>query len=492
MSLCFVLDRAAFEQPEARWTIAQVAPLLDAPWRLAPEGAATGDDELVVWVGGRDRAPQAAAAIVPFADWPRWEPAALGLGTFDRAPLVCPGGACPPPELGRELPAAWLRSIFFLLSREEEVLDPRRDSWECFSGFYTRLHEMGVLGRPLVNLHAAQLRSRLDAGARAQGRTLERAPRWKNGARFAAAITHDVDDVRLYSGRQAWRLLRLARSPRDYAFRGGLTAMKRALLHRGGDPYSAFDRWVAEEERRGFRSTFYVCPPRPSPRHEYDAMYTLDDRLSFGGARVTVAEMLRSLHGRGFEIGLHGSYLSHRRAAELARQKRQIEEGLGAPVDGIRQHFLRFDASVTWQAQEEAGFACDSTLGYNETPGFRAGIAAPFLPWNLSARRPHRLLELPLTCMDGALFRSLGLHPEAAVRATLEHLDQVEAAGGLAGLLWHPNVAAVEHFPGWWDCWVAALDRLGERGAWVAPSRDIAAWWTERSRQLALEPATAG
>lgn len=491
MSVCFVLDRTAFEHPEARWTIVQIAPLLDVPWRIAPEGASLGDDEVVAWVGDRARAPAEAAAVVPFEDWPRWDPPSLALATFDRAPLICADGACPPPASDRELPAPWLRSIFFLLSREEEMLDPRRDQWECFSGLYTRLHELGVLGQPLVHAHAAQLRGRLDAGVRARGRSLERVPRWKHGARFAAALSHDVDDVRLYSMSQAWRLLSLARSPRDYAFRGGLTALRRALVHPGDDPYSAFDRWAAEEERRGVRSTFYVCPPRPSPRHEYDAMYTLEDRLSFGGSRVTVAEMLRRLHGRGFEIGLHGSYLSHRSGEELARQKRQIEEGLGAPVDGIRQHFLRFDRNVTWKAQEEAGFACDATLGYNETIGFRAGIAAPFHPWNFASRRAHRLLELPLTCMDGALFRSLRLKPEAAEHATLEHLDRVEAAGGVAGLLWHPNAAAEEHFPGWWGCFIAALDRLGQRGAWVAPARDIAAWWTERNRQLALEPATA-
>lgn len=485
MSACIVLDERAAGQPEARWTIAQIAPLLDAPWRMTADARSAGDAEVVCFAGDPSHAPAEAAAVIPVAGWPRWDPATLGLATFDRAPLLCPGAACPPPAADRELPAPWLRSIHFLLSREEETLDPRRDQWECYSGHFTRLDELGVLGKPLVHAHAAQLRDRLDAACRARGRTLERVPRWKGGAPFAAALSHDVDDVRLYSVRQAARLLSLARGPGDYAFRGGLAALGRALFHRGDDPYSSFDRWAAEEERRGFRSTFYVCPPRPTRRHEYDATYALTDRLMFGGARVTVAEMLRQLHGRGFEIGLHGSYLSHRSGAELAKQKRQIEDGAGVTVGGIRQHFLRFDRALTWAAQDEAGFSCDSTLGYNETPGFRAGIAAPFHPWNPAARAPHRLLELPMTCMDSALFRGLRLDPAAARAATLEHLLQVEAAGGVAGLLWHPNAAAEPLFPGWWDCFIAALDRLEQRGAWVATSRDIAGWWTERSRGLA-------
>jgi len=484
VSVCFVLGRAAHEQPEVRWALAEIAPLLDLPWRIAPEGAAISDDEMAVWVGNHDAAPATAAAVVAFDGWPRWDPATLGVATFDRSPLVCPNGACPPPSSDRELPREWLRSIAFLLSREEETLDARRDSWECYSGFYTRLHELRVLGLPLVNAHAEQLRARLDAAARARGRELPRVPRWKNDARFAAALTHDVDDVQLRSFALGLRLLAQGRSIREFATREALFGASRG----GPDPYSQFERWIGEEERRGLRSTFYVFAPEPTRRHRDDAAYRWSDRIAFGSERVAVAEVFRRLHGRGFEIGLHGSYLSHRSPGELARQKRQIEEAVGAPVTGIRQHFLRFDRTATWAAQEEAGFTCDSTLGYNEVPGFRAGIAAPFHPWNAAARRPHRLLESPLTCMDGALFRSLKLKPPAAIEAALEHLGRVEAAGGVAGLLWHPNAAAEAHFPGWWECFVAALDHLQQRGAWVAPTREIAAWWEERSRRLALEP----
>lgn len=485
MRVRFVLDGAA-DRAEVRWTLGQIAPLLDLRWAIG--GAAGAEGEAEVWVGDPARAPAAAGAVIPLHDWPAWDPAALGVGSFDRAPLVCPGGACPPPAADRELPAPWLRSLFFLLSREEEGLDPRRDQWECYSGAFTRLRDLGVLGRPLVHLHAAQLRARLDAAARARGRELPREPRWPRGARFAAALTHDVDDVRRHSLAQAWRLLRQA--PRSYAVRGGLTALRHALARPAADPYSRFERWTGEAERRGFRSTFYVFA-RPARRHEYDALYTLSDRLAFGGRTVRVAEMLRELRGRGFEIGLHGSYLSHRSAPALAAEKREVERAVGGPVTGVRQHFLRFDRGTTWAAQEAAGFTHDATLGYNETPGFRAGIAAPFQPWDAARGAGHRLTAVPLTLMDGALFRGLGLAPPAALAATLAHLDEVEAVGGMAGLLWHPNVVAEDLYPGWWDCFTAALDRLEQRGAWVAPAGEIAAWWRERSLRLEGNPVPA-
>jgi peptidoglycan/xylan/chitin deacetylase (PgdA/CDA1 family) len=374
-----------------------------------------------------------------------------------------------------------------MLAREEERASTRRDQWECFAGNFSRMHELGVLDQPLVNLLVAQLARRVVSWCGQRGTRHEPVPRWKNGARFAVALTHDVDDVQLYSLRNAWRLLGLVRGPRSYAFRKAVDTTLRTLARagRGRDPYWNFDRWAAEESRRGFRSCFYFCPPAPATRHEYDALYTMADRLEFEGRRTTVAELIRTLGERGFEIGLHGGYMSHLDADELAREKRQIEEAAGRAIGGVRQHFLRFEAARTWGAQERAGFGYDSTLGYNEAIGFRAGIAAPFHPWDAARARAMDLLELPLTAMDGALFRTMKLDPAAAAAKVCEHLNRVEDVGGLAVLLWHPNAAAEEHFPGWWPCYLAALDHIAARHAWVATPSEIAAWWRDRSARLA-------
>jgi peptidoglycan/xylan/chitin deacetylase (PgdA/CDA1 family) len=480
---CFVLDPFVRERPAAVHAIETVASLLELPWRIAAPGAEPRDDEAVVFAGEPAAAPPDPAAVIAVRDWPEWDLAALRTGRFEGEPLPCPRGALEPPGGERELPQPWLRAVAWLIGREEERSDPRRDQWDCYSGFFTRLGELGILDRPLVNRLATQLERRILAWCERRHVRCESLPRWKNGARFAAALTHDVDDVQLYSLRGAFRLLSRASGPSSYAMRAGAAMALRTLAHgrRRSDPYWNFERWVAEEQRHGFRSTFYVFAPAPRARHENDALYTFGDRLRFEGERITVAELWRRLAGRGFEIGLHGSYLSHLDAAELSSQKRQIEHALGGAIGGTRQHFLRFDVGRTWQAQAEAGFEHDATLGYNEAVGFRAGIAAPFRPWDLERSAPHPLLELPLSLMDGTLFRTLKLDGETAARRVRDHLDAVEEAGGLAVLLWHPNAADEEHFPGWWPSYVAALDHLAARGAWVAPAREIAEWWKERT-----------
>jgi hypothetical protein len=82
--------------------------------------------------------------------------------------------------------------------------------------------------------------------------------------------------------------------------------------------------------------------------------------------------------------------------------------------------------------------------------------------------------------MDGTLFRTFGMTGEAAGELVRKHLDAVESEGGLAVLLWHPNSADRTHYPGWWEAWEAALDRLAERGAWVTNGRAIAEHWRKR------------
>jgi hypothetical protein len=206
------------------------------------------------------------------------------------------------------------------------------------------------------------------------------------------------------------------------------------------------------------------------------------DPVTFHGRRTSVSRMMARMVERGFDVGLHGSYLSHVDSAEIGRQKRSVEHAAGHVITGGRQHFLRFDVRRTWEAQERAGMRYDTTLGYNEAIGFRAGIAAPFRPWNPSRRAAHDLIEVPLTVMDGTLFRTLGFDATGAIARTQAHLEKVEEVGGLAGLLWHPNAVAQSLHAGWWQAWLATLDWLAERDAWVTSAGEIAAWWRQRER----------
>lgn len=485
MIVQFRLDEASRARPDIAYAIGTIAPLLDAPYRILPPGAGQEPGAPIVFVGDPAHAPADAAVTIRATRWAAWPPDRVDAASFDGTPLLVGPEADLEASSERELPSAWLRTVLFVLLREEELLSSARDQWECFSGFQSRLYALKLLDRPLLHGLVDLLARRLRAWSERSHVTLPAVPRWRNGAPFAAALSHDVDWTRRFSVTEGLRLLSRGRSPRSYALRHGLSTVAAALGRDRAlpDPYWNFDRWMKEEADRGHRSAFYFFADRPSPLHPYDATYRYSDPIRFQGETTTIAGMMRRMSEAGFEVGLHGSYRSHRDGDELARQRADVERAVGSPIVGLRQHFLRFDVASTWQAQERAGFLYDSTLGYNEALGFRAGLAAPFHPFDPGAGRPMRLLELPVTAMDGVLFRTLKLDGAEASRRIVAHLEEVEAARGLAVLLWHPNVADTEAFPGWWEAYLAALDYLQRRGAWVATPRDLSVWWLERSAQ---------
>ncbi len=491
MTACLVYEERLWRNPEVRYAMEAVAGLLEIPWRSAVAGQPLASGEAPVFVGPGTPAPPDAAAVIPIDSWERWDSNEVRSTLFEGDPLLYCGRDLPSARTPRELPPSWLRSIAWLLTREEEIRESHRDEWNCFAAPTSRLHELGLLDRPLINLHARQLERRIRSWCEERRITPAHVPRWKDEARFAVALTHDVDNLRRYSFEEAYRLVRQARDLRSYAFRAGASMALRTLTRgaRAGDPYWNFERWLGEEGRFGWRSSFFFCSPDPAQRHPYDPTYVMGDPVEFEGRRIQLQDLLRLLASRGLDIGLHGGYQSYQSSAELDREKRQIESASGQPVRGTRQHFLRFDPRTTWPAQEEAGFLYDSTLGYNEAIGHRAGIAAPFHPWHAERAMPLHLLELPLTVMDGALFGTWKLSASLAFRRIEAILAAVEETGGLAVLLWHPASASGEHFPGWWDCYRETLRLLAERRAWVASGAEIAQWWLEREKLLAAPAA---
>ena len=113
---------------------------------------------------------------------------------------------------------------------------------------------------------------------------------------------------------------------------------------------------------------------------------------------VTFRTGQQSLLKQGCELGVHGIDAWH--SVEKGRNELSSNRSGSRRVatSGIRMHWLLRDAR-TPSVLEEAGYVYDSTFGYNETVGYRAGTSQVFRP--LGAQT---LLELPLHIQDGALF----------------------------------------------------------------------------------------
>lgn len=395
---------------------------------------------------------------------------------------------------GRSIPVESLFSleqrqwIFRELTRQDEV-ESAYDAGERLT--WTKEHmspgRQEQIQRPTLDEFIVKWQGRLSTFDLEQNAE----PTWPEAKPFALCITHDVDHVssfgmsRLYRrffryarypGRQIGELAKLALiSSRGTAS----TLVKKSLLQRP-DSISQIAEWMKIEDALGFRSTFFFLPSTVRPWHPFDCDYSFSDSVLFDGHRMSVAQMMREIVGRGWDVGLHGSYYSATVPGMLRHQKEELERVLGRAVLTTRQHTLQYDPRLTPTLQAEAGLMADSTQGFNDLIGFRAGTSFPYLCWDWQKKRTLPLLEVPLHIQDGPLIRGSRTEMEA-IEACLELMDAVQSVGGCLVMLWHPWVLATDIGL---NVFRSILEEAKLRNAWGCSLRRLVDWWISRSRRI--------
>jgi hypothetical protein len=146
-------------------------------------------------------------------------------------------------------------------------------------------------------------------------------------------------------------------------------------------------------------------------------------------------------------------------------------------------HWLYF-GNETPALLERAGYAYDSTSGYNEAVGFRAGTSQVFKPAGVT-----HLLELPMHIQDTALFYPdrMNLSESEAWTRCMDVITQCRNAGGVITVSWHDRSLAPERL---WDAFYdRLLSELDSASTWFATARDAVAWFRKR-RQIRFAHAS--
>src|SRR5262249_14599496 len=130
---------------------------------------------------------------------------------------------------------------------------------------------------------------------------------------------------------------------------------------------------------------------KSSPYSDHDSGYDLFDSK--------IQAVSRWACENGIELGAHPGYYTYLLQQHLSDQLESIRRAAGTRHIGGRQHYLRWSPQ-TWEDWEMCGMAYDSSLGYADEIGFRAGTCIPYRPWLLGPGREASLLEIPLTVMD--------------------------------------------------------------------------------------------
>jgi hypothetical protein len=315
------------------------------------------------------------------------------------------------------------------------------------------------------------------------------------GYTFIACLTHDVDHPAIrnhvFDHTMFGFLYRATAGSIIDFFRGrkspgqlvrnGWAALSLPLVYLGWikDPWKQFARYL--EIEKGLPSTFFIIPKKGEPGVSASSNSPETKRAAKYDA-TDIADEVRLLQQADREIGLHGIDAWNNPSA--GRQEfEKIASLTNSREIGVRMHWLYSDKDSAL-ALEQAGFSYDSTCGYNETVGYRAGSMQAFKP--LSA---NRLMELPMHIMDTALFFDgyLSYSPKQAQATVQEMVEHAVRFGGVLTFNWHDRSIAPERL--WDKTYVGFLNELKSRGAWITNAGQAVAWFRKRRGAVIDESA---
>ncbi len=236
--------------------------------------------------------------------------------------------------------------------------------------------------------------------------------------------------------------------------------------------YFALRHIAAVEEARRVKSAFNVFTAcRPSGFGEAWVSRLLDPTYD-SGDDARLRPVLDDLVAGGWEVGSHFAFHSWRDPARMTAEIDGMRRRFGLErVRSCRQHWLRFSLGETWAAQTQAGIEVDTTLGFNDRPGFRAGLAAAFRPYDHQRQAAHEILAIPTMLMDTQLYYSRKMSTAARHERIATLLDQLIEVGGEACVIWHTHVFSPDH--GWGQDYETLLDLIVAKGLATALPADV-------------------
>jgi hypothetical protein len=314
------------------------------------------------------------------------------------------------------------------------------------------------------------------------------------GHRFTVCLTHDVDHAGVRDHKcdetmfgflyraligSVINFFRGRKSLRQVAV-NWKAALSLPLVFAGvaKDFWKQLDRYL--EIEKDLASTFFIIPTKGDPG--IDSRGRTRARRASRYASIDIVDDVKKLLSANREIAVHGID-AWRDSAKACGEREAIQEITGAGQIGVRMHWLYFD-SQSPLTLERSGFAYDSTFGYNETIGYRAGTTQVFKFPNAD-----HLLELPLNIMDTALFYPsyMNLSDQQGGAAMRPLIENATRLGGVLTVNWHNRSLGPERL--WDQPYRQLLDDLKRRNVWFATASEAVSWFRKR-RSASIQNVT--
>jgi len=336
---------------------------------------------------------------------------------------------------------------------------------------------------PALELHISILRKLILYA----GITFVEIPPIPAGYNFIVCLTHDIDFIRIRDHKFDHTML-------GFLYRAVIGSLidvlkrKRAVtelyqnwkavftlpfiyLGLAADYWFKFDRYMELENNVNAKSTFFVIPFKNKAGQKVTGKYAYRRAAKYDV--MDIQDVVKTLINNQFEVGVHGIDAWHDTAA-ACQERNRIAAISGKKSVGIRMHWLCFDKN-TFGTLDEAGFTYDSTFGFNDAVGYRAGTSQAFKPIGTK-----NIFELPLHIQDTALFnlKHMFLTKTEAWQLCQDLIEKTLVNGGVLTILWHDRSLSPERL--YEDFYIKLLSELESKQVWFATANEAINWFKNR------------
>lgn len=361
-----------------------------------------------------------------------------------------------------------LTGHYLLTGRLEKYL--QRDSHDRHAVQESFLYRYGLLATPIINQYGLFLRNIFKS-------THPFSPPWPDGKKYAVALSHDVDYPEMIRSIEVLKYLSRHKS------QSRISKIWDILQNR--ETFWKFKDWLELEQSHQVKSSFYFCGFKGSVlRYLFkapDPFYDLQQQA--------YREIMRFIDSQDFEVGMHSSYLAYRSVEQSLREKLRVEEALGKPVWGNRQHYWHLNPdnpSETAIIHDKIGLLYDSSLSYSKHSGFRYSICSPFHFYDPVGKKPVPVLQLPPTFMDDHLFGYSSCANFPTWKSHLDTLlDSVRIHEGILVVDYHVRTLNNTFYPDWGKSYEYLVKKITACADFYCDiPLNIAKYWLQREQEI--------
>ena len=290
---------------------------------------------------------------------------------------------------------------------------------------------------------------------------------WPTEKKFAVSLSHNLEYWNFWTN--AYIDMILKRKIKLFK-KKSLKAYTHGLMHKinkkfFSEPSRNIKYIIRREKFYKSTSSFFISTKTDFP----------DARRNYFGKEKIFNQLVKLL--KDGSVNLQGSkeagYQYNFLPAELDRLD-------GFSARGFRIRYLNFNYQNLFTVLEKAEINYDSSIGFDEHIGYRAGISFPFYPYNLKEDRPFDVLEIPIIAMDRSLMNQAGNNFDKARRRVENLLRKSKIHKSHISISWHTHLFDAVDFPRWGRLYWKLLAWSKHNSAWLCSFDKLYNYWENK------------